>query len=539
MLHLRLAVPLLAVLALAACSSSNIPGNKDTVSGTAAPVSGEKIQGKSTDMVLKSNVDGANIAFTIHEPAEMVAGGHYPLILQSHGYGGKRENAAARGKFSTPLYQSMIDSGYGLISIDERGFGQSGGKVRILDPDFEGQDLLQVMDWAEQNLPWLMYRDGNLVVGATGGSYGGGFQHLIYAIDPKHRLDAIAPEITWHDLRYSLYSGTVFKSFWASLLSAAGNSAGGQDSVVNEGLAEGLGTNRLSDDKTALLYRNSLASYCEGKNTYAMAHPEIGPLTKIDALYWQSAGDTLFNLNDAAHNFQCVSALGGDVRILVKTGGHDSLVGGGSGEACGKLVKNQSILDWYDEKLKGMAGKASYIPKYCFHLGVGGEDGVITSTLPVGGKDVFQVPAQTLIAQEGSQQAASIVLTKIGADGAILAGIPTIHLKVTDPSGLKAGDPILFISLAKRAAGAASDTLIMANQTRPFRGFTEGLDDELTGVSVRLAPNDEVRLRIQAAFAPRYPKSGSAAATPVNVEATINLPLQPANLPAAPANTGG
>lgn len=36
---------------------------------------------------------------------------------------------------------------------------------------------------------------------------GGAFQHLIHSIDPKHHLDAIAPEITWHDLDYSCYTG--------------------------------------------------------------------------------------------------------------------------------------------------------------------------------------------------------------------------------------------------------------------------------------------------------------------------------------------
>ena len=45
------------------------------------------------------------------------------------------------------------------------------------------------------------------------------------------------------------------------------------------------------------------------------------------ALYWQSASDTLFNMNEAVHNVACVRALGGDVRFLTKNSGHDSLVG--------------------------------------------------------------------------------------------------------------------------------------------------------------------------------------------------------------------
>ena len=174
--------------------------------------------GTSTDVIIPSNVDGAAIAFTVHEPTVVIEGQKYPLILEGHGYGGSRVKAASRpASGGSGLLSRLLDDGFGIISIDQRGHGDSGGKIRILDPDFEGKDLVQLLDWAEDNLDWLAYRNGNLLLGATGQSYGGGFQHTIYAHDPKHRLDAIAPEITWHDLRYSLFSGHVFKSFWATL----------------------------------------------------------------------------------------------------------------------------------------------------------------------------------------------------------------------------------------------------------------------------------------------------------------------------------
>ena len=75
----------------------------------------------------------------------------------------------------------------------------------------------------------------------------------------------------------------------------------------------------------------------------------------------------------------------------------------------------------------------------------------------------------------------------------------------------------------------------MANQVRPFRGYGD-FSDDLNGVTVRLAENDEVRLLIYPGFTPRYPVTGSKAATPVTVSATVTLPLLPGNLPAAPAN---
>ncbi len=487
--------------------------------------------GASTDYILDSAVDGEAIAFTVHEPTRFQDGVKYPLILEGHGYGGTRITAAERpAEHDAGTFGRLLDAGYAVMSFDQRGHGDSGGQIRILDPDVEGKDLIQALDWAEANLPWLAYRDNNLLLGAIGGSYGGGYQHLIYAIDPEHRLDAIAPEITWHDLRYSLYQGNVFKTFWATLLSTFGNqTSGGHDPVVNEGLAEGY-QNAISQDKLDLLYRHSLASHCAGENTSTAG----GALAPIDALYWQSANDTLFNLNDAIHNFECLHALGGDVRLLVKTGGHDNTFNGASGENCGTLDKVQSIVDWYDEKLKGVAGKASYIPKHCFHLGVGGEDAVVTEWLPV---PTLTVPdlAASLVAQDGSTQVQSFVLSTVGAGGAVLAGIPTIQVSVTDPAGLQAGDPIVFLALARRAAGTTSDTLLMPNQVAPVRGWGE-FSLELVGAAARLAEGDELRLLVHAAFAPRYPGSGSRVATPVDVTATVSVPLLPADLPAPPDN---
>ena len=199
-------------------------GSNNGGSGTPAPGAMPR-QGTVQDQVLMSNVDNEAIAFTVFEPTTFVDGQTYPLVLHSHGYGGSRQaTLPANG-----LLRDLLDNGFGIISIDERGHNDSGGTIRILDPDFEGQDLLQILDWAETNLQWLAYDasatpdtgfgKGNPIIGAVGGSYGGGYQHLIYALDPLHRLDAIAPDITWHDLRFSLFSSDVFKSFWATALS--------------------------------------------------------------------------------------------------------------------------------------------------------------------------------------------------------------------------------------------------------------------------------------------------------------------------------
>ena len=504
---------LVAVLALAACSNSSGSGDSPNNPGS------NKRDGVSIDMIIASDVDGEDISFTIHEPTEFSEGSNYPLILEGHGYGGSKVNAASRpAAGDAGAMGRLLDAGYGVISIDQRGFGEAGGTVRLFDPDFEGRDLVQIVDWAEANLEWLAYRNNNLLLGAIGGSYGGGYQHTLLLNDPLQRLDAVVPEITWHDLRDALFYNGVFKSLWATVLAGAGSATGNQDPLIQSGLASGLATNSLGAEETALLEKNSVFAGCRD-----------GKMPRVDAMYWQSTGDTLFNLNETYRNYECVSAQGGDVRLLTKNGGHDSLLGGSSGEQCGNLDKVQAIVDWYDEKLKGQAGQASYIPEFCFHLNNSADDGVVTATLPRPTQS-FQVPAQTLLAQEGSVQSVTVPLTTIGAGGAVIAGIPAINISISDPLGLELGDPIIFAILA------VNGTELQANQVQPFRGYQANVDSELVGVTNRLAEGDVLELIIMAAHTPRYPTNGSTVGAAVSVDAMVSVPLLAGNLPAPPAN---
>jgi ABC-2 type transport system ATP-binding protein len=410
----------------------------------------------------------------------------------------------------------VLANGYGILSLDERGHGDSGGLIRVLDPDFEGQDWLQVLDWVEENLPWLMTRtdaQGNAdpVLGSFGGSYGGGHQHLIYRIDPKDRLDAMAPLITWHDLNYSLYPNRVFKTYWAALLSAGGNSnANGQDVDVNLGLALGIGANQMTAELQALLYRNSLAYNCDGNGR---------PLRPIDALYAQSAGDLLFNLNEARDNVECVKALGGDVRFMAKPSGHS----GGEHHRCGDIELVDAQFAFFEEKLYRKSGAANFVPDYCFHIGMEGDEGVVLNEIPTADdRDVTATVSTTnFVVHEGQDQVAGRRIldlgVEIGPGGDLIIGMPTIDISITDPvldvNGQ--GDPILFVALGRSSDGGATYTLLM-KQVTPYRGY---------GLSVRVNEGDKLALILMPSSLYQYPGSGSDVATPVNVTATVRVPL--------------
>src|SRR3546814_4507782 len=64
-----------------------------------------------------------------------------------------------------------------------------------------------------------------MMVGSYGGSYGGMYQVLLYAVDPKHRLRVLAPDITPHDLTYSLDPNGVVKSGWGLALVVGGETS--------------------------------------------------------------------------------------------------------------------------------------------------------------------------------------------------------------------------------------------------------------------------------------------------------------------------
>lgn len=515
----------ITLVSLTACGGGQTDSSPAQALDMAGTGAAETRAGESYDVFLSSDVDGETIAFTVHEPDQLHVGNGYPLLLHSHGYSGTRINASGRGSGES-FDGRALAGGYGILSLDERGHGESGGLIRVLDPDFAGADWMQVLDWVETNLGWVMTRkdaEGNddPVLGSYGGSYGGGFQHLIYRIDEKDRLDAMAPDITWHNLNYSLYPNRVFKTYWGTLLSAGGNAlANGQHPDVNAGLGLALASNQLTAEQQALLYRNSIAFNCDGNGR---------PLRPIDALYSQSAGDTLFNFNEAVQNVECVGALGGDVRLVIKPAGHS----GGEHQRCGAMEMDDARLAFFNEKLYQRQGEADFVPQYCFHLGMGGDDAVILDQIPKGhdidADEAIEVSADNLILQELQDQllgATTLDLgITIGDQGAALIGSPAIDISITDPllgvDGLL--DPILFVAIGRSADGGSSWEPLM-DQVTTYRGYGREVD-ELVGVSVKLNPGDKLGLMLYPAYSMQYPSSASVVPTPVNVRAAVRVPL--------------
>jgi hypothetical protein len=264
---------------------------------------------------------GDSIAYTLFQPGDASATNQVPVILQSHGWGGSRTTTASS-------FTGWLNDGFGVLSFDQRGHGDSGGVASVEDPDIEGQDVRAIIDLVA-SLDWVSHDlDGNgdpiaddPVLGAIGGSYGGGYQTMGALTDLRDRgatrFNALAPEITWYDLPESLAPRAVPRTLWTTLLYAA---APPHASYIDEGEAVGLATGWFPDGTVPGTVNLKQIFYEHSPKFFA----DNGMYLDIPVLWGQGITDNLFNLNQGVHNFLDVQTPAARSRsILVGyNGGH-------------------------------------------------------------------------------------------------------------------------------------------------------------------------------------------------------------------------
>ncbi len=584
----------------AECRDDSVP--EPTIPQPQASCSEDQaLEGGRNYPVYLTSASDETIAFQVFEPTGGIdCNQGHPLVLHGHGFGGSR---------SLSGFDDYLEAGFTVISIDQRGFGESTGTVRVMDPEFEGEDLVQILDWAEDNLDYLRKQQDpalppelnpNLVVGAIGGSYGGGYQILLHGLDPKQRMDAMVPDITWHDLRYSLNPGDVIKSGWDLVLVAGGEAGAfgnlneGLDPIIVEILAQGVTLNRFPAEGLDFFYYHSPLYRCAGvpiepREDISLINYQINPpaydvppeaFKPVDVLLTQGMKDTLFNFNEAWRNYQCLSALGGDVRLMTHQSGHilpvaapdelqpanyvdptaqilqiPSFQEAAGAFACGEVSIARATLDWLRHKLLGDA-----LPGYfdgsedqvCLSLADGQSvqvplDGfpapATTGELLTGPFMVERSVANGLPITSGALAAATpaappavLPLGTVGAEGAVIGGIPSARLSVTDAINplntcvdalpySPGCDPIIFVGIGKRGEGESLWSLV-DDQITPVRGVKQDANVELVGIAEQLNAGDEVALLVYG-FHPQYPESWSrdAAIPSVNVTGTVQLPV--------------
>jgi ABC-2 type transport system ATP-binding protein len=529
-----------------------------------------------------TSFDGTDIAVTIYQPT-LKRGQPAPLLMYSHGWGGSRSTDLSEADSLTRAARRAWESGYFVLTFDQRGFGDSGGQANVQDPDIEGRDVKTLLDFAEGIMsPHLAYFKGDPLVGGIGLSYGGGFQLVGASIDP--RFDALVPAMTWHDLPYSLGPERVPKTLWLSVLS--GLARENQAPWVTRAYAESL-TGTTSEEAVRRLASNGLRAYCK---------PDGFGVPKVDALFIQGINDTLFNLNEANWNYECLRNAGNDAYLIVTKGGHilpafqDGSDGGTTNSGgffndvqCGDT--RHTIADLSYTFLNGKLRKLQRnipIPRVC--LTQERIQGVVRDEVLKGGMiqhfasgnllvgppsvDVIlnllrtlnpatqaevlsRLSADTvslltkaligLVTVEPERVAALItelvetqpaaLLAELGTaprfvplyranSEQILAGIPLADLDIEGEATL---DPRVFVGLGIMRLGQLSPKLLH-DQILPMRG-TGTRQTELIGISTQLNSGDQVGLMLYG-FHPQYTLSFSRIPSAIKLTGTVQLPLQ-------------
>ncbi|HEV2087289.1 MAG TPA: alpha/beta fold hydrolase, partial [Cryptosporangiaceae bacterium] len=293
---------------------------------------------------------------TIFVPDSATADDPAPAVLVAHGFGGSKATVAADAR-------ELAQQGYVVLTWSARGFGQSAGQISLDHPDYEVNDARGLVDLLARRPDVQKDAEGDPRLGVVGGSYGGGLALLLAGHD--QRVDAIVPQITWHDLAGAFFPEArgagpeqgVFKRTWAGLFFGTGSglsvasllgpgapSRAGLDpqraqcgrfrADVCKAYLEVATTGRASAESVALLRRSSPA-------------PVLGRI-KAPTLLVQGQGDTLFPLSEAEANARGIAAAGTPVRVAWYSGGHD---GAGSNSDIDRV--KFLTLQWLDHYLAG------------------------------------------------------------------------------------------------------------------------------------------------------------------------------------------
>lgn len=437
------------------------------------------------DVVTSS--DGTEIAITVMRPGAADCG-PVPVIVHGHGWSQSRATGPdAALNYGTP--RMFLDAGYGFVSFDHRGHGESGDVAHSMQPDFELRDYPAVLDHVHDQLDWVQREPDSgvakdIVAGSYGASYGGGWQTMTSTVDD--RIDALVPLITWYDLAQALAPNGVPRTAWLGLLTVAGNTLARMDPQLNEWYVETMATNRTPEASHEHFRAASPATRTERLRT--------------PALLIQGLPDTLFPLNDAVGLYEAIRANGVDARLIGINSGHvlPRLQPTGVNAPDRDRIDGCTtdlyahVVDYYDAELRGDAAarrRVAAVPR----VAVATEQGrcVVADDWPVNDREVV-VEVGDVVVPQGAGTLLLPLLTP--EEDTTIAGIPRLTAQL--PVEL---DDIVFSSLV--IGDPAAGGWVVDDQVTPLRtalGATGGaVDLELAAVATTVPAGATLALRIE------------------------------------------
>ena len=374
--------PIRAAAVAALGTGALVVSGAATGSGAHAAGAAYSVEHVHVDVMVGPNGDQpCGITADLYRPDGASAGSPVPAILTTNGFGGSKDdsNEAAIGK-------GFAQEGYAVLAYSGLGFGGSGCKIHLDDPDWDGKAGSQMVDvlagtrtftdettgqtgrvdFVAQNAP------GDPRVGMIGGSYGGEVQYAVAMQDP--RVDALIPLITWNDLSYSLAPNNtdlshgvtydtpgVAKKEWIDLFFGEGIVDGVQGAQVDP--ARDVGCPNFADQACTAAAQLNTAGYPDDATLALARHASVSAYAdrvRTPTLLVQGEKDTLFNLQEAVATFRTFQAQGTPVRMVWQSWGHSH-----GTPAPGELAFDapslrdsylgNRFLDWMDHYVRGDA----------------------------------------------------------------------------------------------------------------------------------------------------------------------------------------
>lgn len=485
----------------------------------ATAVTGQTQDHTFSEETTESRRGDITIDMNVCQPAA-AAEGPVPLIVHSHGWGGSKSACTS--------FTSYLDAGFGVVSFSQRGFGNTGGQAHVEDPHFEAQDTMAVIDHMAAK-PWVATETpGDPVMGAIGGSYGGGFQTIAALQEINEtgetRFDALAPEITWHDLPQSLAPNGVIRSAWVTALYAAGSSNVHQG--VHQAFLFGAATGQLPDGSVPGTY-NIVQDFYGNSPVWFSDH---GIQLDVPTLIGQGITDNLFNLNQGWHNFEDVLTEGAQ--------GKSFFVGYNNGHALPSAfpVGGPGSVAQPADPCSTEAGYASFgdlALAFMENQLMGADHTMPSSTYSLATADNEACLHAESIGPTETVALDLPVVTPTGAGGPVylpvaqgpltLGGIPTLSGDLVS-AGV---DQRAFVGLAVGTTPA--DAQLLSNNLMPVRsllpGIQEGYTTELAGVSADLQEGQSLYLVVTATADQFFAHGSRTAGGLVIQDASLDLPV--------------
>jgi X-Pro dipeptidyl-peptidase (S15 family)/X-Pro dipeptidyl-peptidase C-terminal non-catalytic domain len=337
-----------------------------------------------------------------------------PALLTTNGFGGSAAD-------QIPFAQHHAALGYAVLSYSGLGFGGSGCKITLDDPDYDGVAASQLVSFLG-GAPGIAFTDAAHTdpapapdyvlhdpvdhhgiaqqydprVGMWGGSYGGQIQFAVASIDA--RVDVLNPQITWNDLSNSLApnnagpgdtAGTAktpsttktpgtTKLTWAGAFSGIGIFDGAE--YAQQDPQRMVGCPNFADFVCPALVSGGSTGYLQPGDAAKLRHASVAdylPRITIPVLLDQGEVDTLFTLNESITTYQALRRQHTPVALMWRYNGHS----GGTASAAGAAYEAARIRAWFDHYLKG--SNVSTGPGFAYYQDWSGTPAT-ASSYPVG-----------------------------------------------------------------------------------------------------------------------------------------------------------